>query len=632
MTMSSTCPLDTCLSAASANASSGSLIFTQLLQTLLVSHCALQSERFSYPQDRSREIVDDNLDFDFIVVGGGSAGSVLASRLSELARWRVLLIERGTDPSPMSDVPAMFYNLLGTTEDYGYRTEPDPRFCRGTRSKACPWPRGKALGGSSSINAMLWIRGNDRDFDTWAELGNRGWSYRDVLPYFKKAENYDPRLADEFGRELFGVGGPLNVRSYNYSETAFQDVFFRAAKEAGLPIAPMFNGEQWVGYGRAFGTLDNGVRQNAARAYLKVAKDRKNLYVMKSARVDKITFSGKRATGVRVTLENGENVELRTKKEVILSAGSINSPQILMLSGIGPREHLRELGIDVIADLPVGKHLEDHIMWPGILLKFQNKTSSPIAPSLVFDWAYRYLLERKGEFASTGGLDFLGFFNTKNASDDYPDIQFHHSLIPRYQDFKIDTVATALDFNQHLSNELKKLLRDSDLIFVCPTLINPKSVGYLKLKSSEPEDDVSIFANYFDHSDDVETMLDSMKIVRALLSTETFEKLGIELVQLEIPECSTHPVDSREYWECNLRYTSGTLYHPVGTCRMGPANGNDSVVDSANLKVHNVEGLRVIDASVMPKITSGNTNAPTIMIGEKGADLIKLDWLAKDEL
>lgn len=621
------CLAETC---ASASAGPSALIFTQLIHTLLTAQCALKNEQ-NYPADCTDEIITQNSAFDFIIVGGGSAGSVLASRLSEQSQWRVLLIERGVDPSPISDIPALFLLLQGSEEDYHYIVEPDERYCLGMKNAQCAWAKGKALGGSSVINAMLHVRGNDRDYDNWAKMGNDGWSFKELLPFFKKFENYHPDVIAKHGNKLFGTGGPLTLRSFNYTTSGLHDIIADVISELKIPFMDMLNGEQYVGYAKAYGIIDNGIRQNVAKKYLTPVKDRKNLYVMKSTRVDSIVMDGNKAKGVRVTLKNGQKFVLKASKEVILSAGSIASPHILMLSGIGPKEQLKTHGIEIVEDLPVGKNLQDHILWLGIPITYNNATAEKMTPTLLADWAYEYLTKRSGELASVSGVDILGFFNTRDPNGKYPNIQFHHTHIAQNQVMKMDALCDAFYFSEETKEIMRRFNREGEMFMACPTLLNPQSIGELRLKSANPDDQIVINANYYDVRDDVEQMLDSVDIIKSFVNTNAMKKVGAQLRIMNISGCVQYPADSKDYWECNLRHTSNTVYHPVGTCKMGPIGSLDSVVDPT-LKVHNVRGLRVIDASIMPKITSGNTHAPTLMIAEKGADMIKKEWLAKDEL
>ncbi|CAB0043382.1 unnamed protein product [Trichogramma brassicae] len=626
--------MNECLSTSCHSSASGSdnvSVFLLLIRSLLMAQCELTNNQ-NYPPDRTAEAMEKaNGFFDFIIVGGGSSGSVLARRLSDIGDWNILLIERGTDPSINSDLPALLLLLQSTEEDYNYKVKPNDRYCQGMRHKQCIWAKGKALGGSSSINAMLHVTGTDRDYDLWAAIGNKGWAYKDVRPYLRKIENYHPDIVAKYGDEFYGTGGPLTLRSYNYSESGLHDILSSAVKDLDWPYMELLNGGKYVGYGKVYGTIDRGVRQNVARAYLTPIKDRKNLYVIKSAQVTSLLMKKNKAIGVRVTLKDGRKVKFESKKEVILSAGSIATPQILMLSGIGPKEELKAQNIRVVADLPVGKNLQDHVIWLGVYLTYVNKTAPQVSPHILQDWAYEFLTRRSGEFATAGGVDLLGFINTKDPAAKYPNIEFHHSLMPRNQPFKANAFSKAFNFDDNLTDELNRINQESDIIMVCPVLLNPKSVGKLKLQTSKVNDHVEIHANYFDKREDIDVMLESLNSVRALLNTTTFKKLGIKLRPLNIPKCAKYNTESNEYWECNLRHTSASVYHPVGTCKMGPADDKTAVVDSS-LKVHGIQNLRVIDASIMPIITSGNTHAPTLMIAEKGASLIKEEWHIKDEL
>lgn len=625
--------MENCLAQMTCGASGGGsagLIFTHLMYTLMKAQCALNTDDL-YPPDRTSEILSNNVDFDFIIVGGGTAGSALASRLSENENWKILLIEEGKNPSVVSRIPAFMFSLYKSEEDHGYKTESSDNYCQGQVDNSCHWAKGKVLGGSSAINAMLYIRGNQRDYNQWSEMGNTDWSYDKVLPYFKKSEGYTPEFVIKNGKKYFGTGGPLRIRKYNYTSTLYADVFLQAARELGIPILDTFNGETQMGYGNAEGTIDNGLRYSVGEAFLSIAKNRNNLYLMKSTKAEKIIMSGNKAIGVRLKLNKGQIFEAKASKEVIISAGSIATPQILMLSGIGPREHLQEMGINNIVNLPVGQHLEDHITSYGVLLTFHNKTGVAVKPTYMLDELYKLLVHRTGDFTSIGGAQLLGFVNVHDKFAKYPDIQYHHFHLQKGQVRQLEFLINALHMSAEMANELIKLLQDNDLIAIWPTLLNPKSLGEVKLRSSDPNDVVKIISNQLSHSYDMETMVKSIEFLRSFINTNTFQELGIKLVNLNIPECSHTNMDSDEYWNCNFRHTCNTLYHPVGTAKMGPSDDAEAVVDT-RLRVYEVKSLRVVDASIMPKIPSGNTNSPTLMVAEKAADMIKEDWNYKDEL
>ncbi|XP_033220717.1 glucose dehydrogenase [FAD, quinone]-like isoform X2 [Belonocnema kinseyi] len=625
--------MESCLGQTCAALSSGATtgtIFTHLLQTLLAAQCALNSNDL-YPPDRTSDVLNENPEFDFIIIGAGTAGSALASRLSEIEKWKILLVEEGENPSLNSRIPGLMFTLYNSNEDYAYKTEPNENYCLGQKEKKCLWTKGKALGGSSAVNAMLYIRGNDRDYNQWAEMGNKGWSFEEVLPYFRKSESYNPEFAAKNGQHYFGTDGPLHIRKYNYSTTSMPEVVLQAVRETGIPILETFNGGHYIGYGNADGTIDNGLRRSVGEAYLSLAKNRKNLYVLKSTKAEKILMSGKTAIGARLRLKNGKILDVKASKEVILSAGSIATPQILMLSGIGPRDHLKEIGIKTLVDLPVGKHLEDHTMGYAVQMAFVNKTGQPVKPTYILDEAYKFLIDRSGDLSSTGGADLLGFVNVHDPSSKYPDIQFHHFHVQKGQMPQMESVIKAFHMSDEIASELRKLIAAQDIFYILPTLLNPKSLGEIKLQSADPKENVKIISNQFSHPYDMETMVKSIEFLRNLVKTEAFKKHGLKLNIFNIPGCKNTKPDSKEYWECNFRHTGTTIFHPVGTAKMGPENDPEAVVDP-RLKVHGVLKLRVIDASIMPKITSGNTNSPTLMISEKGADMIKEDWIEKDEL
>lgn len=521
--------------------------------------------------------------YDFIIVGAGSAGSVLANRLSADPDTRVLVLEAGGSNKHMNvDTPAAFSKLFQTKRDWNYFTQPEPD----ADDRQLYLPRGKMLGGSSSMNAMIYIRGNRVDYDGWAAGGCKGWSYEEVLPYFKKSE-HNERGADTF----HGVDGPLNVadqRSINELSLAFVE----AAVERGYPRNRDFNGADQVGVGPYQVTQKKGARWSTANAYLVPAMGRSNLTICTDAHAHRIVIERGRAVGVEYR-QDGEMKTARADAEVIVSGGAYNSPHLLMLSGIGPAKHLSEFGIDVAVDNPnVGDHLQDH---PVIMNTFHVHKKVSLAHAEKPARLAEYLLFKKGMLSSNVG-EAGGFIHTRDGLDG-PDIQFHFA--PGY-------------FNRHGFDVI-----NGDAMTVGPTLVAPKSHGHIRLRSTNPEVHPDILTRALSHPDDVRSLVDGLKVTRDIAHSKVFDEYqGGEL----------HPGDDAKTDDELIEYIrrkAELLYHPSGTARMG-TDPSSAVVDP-KLRVFGVEGLRVVDASIMPTVVRGNTNAPTIMIAEKAADLILSD-------
>ncbi len=524
--------------------------------------------------------------FDYIIVGAGSAGCVLAARLSEDPRNSVCLVEAGPpDSSVLIHCPAGLALLAQTGQaNWGFETVPQP----GLNGRRGYQPRGKVLGGSSSVNAMIYLRGQPEDYDAWAAAGNPGWGWSDVLPFFLKAE-HNERGADAW----HATGGPLNVMDLR-SPNRFGPLFVQAAQQAGYPANPDFNGARQEGFGMYQVTHRNGERFSAAKAYLAPARSRTNLQVLTGAQVLRVLLEGRRAVGVEIR-EGGATRTLQARREVLLAAGALQSPQLLLLSGIGPGAELQRLGIPVAHDLPgVGRHLHDHV--DVVQVVDAPQLTDLFGLSLTGAWhALKGVLEwrrhRSGmlttNFAEAGG------FLRSGPEADRPDLQLHF-VIGKLVDHGRKTV-----FGHGYS------------CHVC--LLRPKSRGRLTLASPDPLAPPAIDPAFFADPDDLPRLVQGFKLMRGILGQPALTAFGGR----ELPASAAAVSDAQI--ETFVRGHADTIYHPVGSCRMGP--GPEDVVD-AELRVHGIDGLRVADASIMPSIISGNTNAPVIMIGEKAAALV----------
>ena len=524
--------------------------------------------------------------YDYIIVGAGSAGCVLANRLSEDPQTSVLLLEAGgPDKQREIHIPAAFSKLFRTPLDWEYYTEEEPQM--GNRKMY--WPRGKMLGGSSSINAMIYIRGHRHDYDSWREAGNEGWGYADVLPYFKKAENQERGPS-----EYHGVGGPLNVADLRYVNPLSR-AFVEAGKELGIPENSDFNGAVNEGVGIYQTTQKNGARWSTVNAYLKPALSRPNLTVLSDTLVARVVIENGRATGVAY-LKDGKLETEQANREVLVCGGAINSPQILMLSGVGPADHLKSVGVEVIADLPgVGENLQDHLVAGAV---YNSTQPISLNDSEKLGNLLNYLLFKRGPFTSTIA-ESGGFIKTR-ADLPAPDIQYHFAPV---------------FYKEHGAVQVP-----GHGFTIGPTLLHPRSRGRILLRSSDPAAHALIHANYLSEEEDVQSLLAGLKRAHELAHTKAFASyLGDEI------EPQTWKKNDQEMVE-TIRQSAETIYHPAGTCKMG--SDAMAVVDS-ELRVRGIEGLRVIDASIMPTVVGGNTNAPTIMIAEKAAEMIKHPSAAK---
>jgi len=515
--------------------------------------------------------------YDYIIVGAGSAGCVLANRLTEDPHTCVLLLEAGgPDNKKEVHIPAAFAKLFKSPCDWAYSTEPQENL----NGRQLFWPRGKLLGGSSSMNAMIYIRGHRQDFDRWCESGNEGWSFDDVLPYFKAAEHQE-----RGENEYHGTGGPLNIADLRLVNP-LSHAFVEAGTELGFPSNKDFNGAEQEGFGIYQVTQKGGKRCSAAAAYLKPALRRSNLTVRTGAHVTRLLVEGKRVTGVEYIL-NGRAENVEASKEVILSGGAINSPQLLMLSGIGDAERLKQAGISTVLDLPgVGENLQDHLF---VAVAYSCTQPVSLANAETLRNLANYLLFKKGPL--TSNVAEAGAFVKTDSSLPAPDLQFLFG--PAY----------------YLNHGFTR--PEGHGFTIGPALIHPKSRGHIRLRSNDPFEAPSIQPRYLEDDADMQVLIDGVKIACELADTKAFSKYrGQAMCDFQ------NDKEIADY----IRNMVETVYHPVGTCKMG--TDTMAVVDS-HLLVHGMENLRVVDASIMPDIVGGNPNAAVIMIAEKAADMIR---------
>ncbi|KAG5900291.1 hypothetical protein JTB14_000818 [Gonioctena quinquepunctata] len=575
------------------------LAFLLLCQALLeingfglVSILARLRGSFQGYQQSNRRLSNniDSDEYDFIIVGSGSAGAVIANRLSENPEWKILLLEAGQRANAFTDIPLFAPIFQLTPFNWGYNMEKQEGICNAMEDGICSWPRGRALGGSSVINYMIYTRGNPIDYERWESKGNPGWSYDEVLPYYLKSE--DCHLGEICNSPYHKKGGYLSVE-YPYASD-LTNVFMKAGTELGQKLVD-YNTPDFMGFSQIQANQKFGRRHSVAAAFLDPILGRPNLQIETSARVTNILIrpDTKEAYGVEF-YKGKQKYAVSAKKEVILSAGTFHSPQLLMLSGIGPKNHLKELGIPLIKDLPVGETMYDHLSYLAAIFTVNETNISPVQALEPVEWS-NWLRNGKGFLTSLGGVEAIGYIKTDESKElaNYPDIELLLTSIGSLQ----------FDLGFFTPQELR--LKKGNIQTILPAFWR-KTQLFHTANVAPPG---------------VQRISETPK----LSETEAFRKVGARQYDKPIPGCENHLFDTDNYWECALRSMSVTLHHQISTCKMGPEGDPEAVVDN-RLRVHGVNNLRIADTSVIPVTLSAHTNAPAMMIGEKLADILREDW------
>ncbi|KAB7495957.1 Glucose dehydrogenase [FAD, quinone] [Armadillidium nasatum] len=577
-----------------------------------------------FPNDNStiysppQEMNPSNQVFDFVIVGGGTAGSVVASRLSEDPNISVLLLEAGGPESQEAQIPAVAQYLQLSELDWQYKSIPSSTSCLAMNDNSCNLPRGKVLGGSSSINLMLYVRGNRNDFDQWETLGNNGWGFDDILKYFKKSEdNKDSTYAQN--EAYHGVGGLQKIKQPSW-KTRLANTFLDAGKELGYSVHDI-NAENQTGFMFPQAFYDKGSRFSSSRSFLMPVKHRSNLFIQLHTLVTKVILDDTHRAHKVVYERENENFTVVASKEIILCGGAFGTPHLLMLSGIGPSRHLINVGIKPLIDLPVGRNLQDHVagQLPFVINKGLTLKRSRLE-SLAS--VYQYTLFGSGPLSTLGGVEGLAFIHTKysNTSLNWPDIEFQF-VSGNYASDSGRYIRHTINLKDEYWDSYLKPLSEVEACTIQVKLLRPRSRGFVELASSNPKEMPKIVTNYMEEQSDARTLIEGMKIAKTLANT----KLGARLYNRPIKGCKDYRIHSDKYWECFLRHITLTIYHYSGTAKMGPYWDPDAVVNP-ELRVYGTFGLRVVDASIFPTIPSGNTNAAVMMVAEKASDMIKEFW------
>ncbi|XP_058447542.1 glucose dehydrogenase [FAD, quinone]-like [Malaya genurostris] len=575
----------------------------------------------TYSNPPAREIPE----YDFIIVGAGPAGCVLANRLSENARWKVLLLEAGPAENDLNNIPVLTTFVQNSHYNWADVAEAQNGSCWGMIDQRCSIPHGKGLGGSTLINYMMYTRGNPADFDRWAAMGNPGWSYDEVFPYFLKTERATLRGLEN--SKYHNYDGMISVEFPPF-RTNLAQTFVKGAREVGHKKID-YNGKSQLGVSYVQTNTINGMRQSAYRALIEpILATRPNLHVKANSRVTKILIdpNSKMAYGVTYS-KNFRNYDVHVTKEVIVAAGSINTPQLLMLSGVGPAEHLKNIKVPVVQDLPVGQNLIDSVVFNGLTFVL-NETGH----SLLFDSRFQLhsiadYFHGQGPLTVPGGVEAIDFLQTSRAQQPgVPDIAIVFSTGSLVTDGGLG-LRNGKRIKQSLYNKVYAPLETlkNDQWTASVVLLHPKSRGFINLRNANPYNSPKIYTNYLSEEDDVETLLEGIKEAVRISKTPAMKRYDARVLGIPVPNCAQFELTDDSYWRCAIRTLSSTAYQQLGTSKMGPP-GDPSAVVSPELQVHGISNLRVADVGVVPTTISGQSAALGYMIGEKAADLIKQTW------
>ncbi|XP_072757226.1 glucose dehydrogenase [FAD, quinone] [Anoplolepis gracilipes] len=589
----------------------GNSTFMTLVQNVMTSRCDIADPCRRLGSDTAP---NENEWFDFIIIGAGVAGSIIARRLSDNSWRKVLLIEAGPEEPTMTAIPGLAFHAVNTSLDWNFKTEPTsphPTACLNTGG-VCTWPRGKMIAGTGGFHGMMYVRGHPEIYNRWAQAGNPGWSYVETLRYFERVENpVDPLILSDKDRSL-KEDGSINIQYFPH-KPEFADTLLIAAHQLGYKISQLKEYNQ-TGFMIAPMTTENGMRLTTSRAYLRPVFDRRNLRVLTNAQVTKILISPweRKANGVEFVDNNGQKKVVKCGNEVILTAGAVGSPHILMNSGVGPEKDLANFGIKVYKDLPVGQNLHNHVSVavPMSIRDIPYET-------MTMDAVNEYLKSKTGPLASTGITQVTAFLESNYAIKGIPDIQVF------FDGFSSNCPKTGLP-NECFDGRIDDCT-DRREIVVRPTVVCAESRGNIKLRSNNPLDPPLIYPNYFTNEKDLMILVEGIRKVTKLIDTPVMKRWDLRLEEARSSLCNDYHFDTDAFWMCQIRAETGPENHQSGTCKMGPSSDPSAVVDS-ELRVHGITNIRVADASIFPILPNANPIAGIMMVAEKAADLINSAW------